>query len=166
MMARILLLMLLVLITGCKSYPRYRTGGEVLPPEIDQSEVKHTTNDYLRLGTILQSYLGKPYSGRSKWEDGVDCSHFTRSVFRRFNKFELPRTVAEQFKAGRSVHYNRLAYGDLIFFKTERNRVSHVGVFVGDGQFIHASTSRGVIISYLNEKYWAQRWSGARRILD
>ncbi len=159
-------LLALMLIAACTPHPRYRTGGEERPPVIDQSNAKYTTNDYIRLGQILQSYLGKPYRGRSQWEDGVDCSHFVRSVFKKFDKTQLPRTVAEQFKVGRSAHFNHLAYGDLVFYKTERNRVSHVGIYVGDNSFIHASTSRGVIISGMSEKYWAQRFAGARRILE
>lgn len=160
------LLLLTVFMAGCSAHPRYRTGGEETPPMVNQTGAKYTTDDYLRLGSILQSYLGKPYRGKSKYEEGLDCSHFTRSVFRRFDRIEIPRTVAEQYKIGQAAHYNHLKYGDLVFFKTERNRVSHVGIHVGDNRFVHASTSRGVIISSLNEKHWSQRYVGARRILE
>ncbi|MEW6412160.1 MAG: C40 family peptidase [Candidatus Zixiibacteriota bacterium] len=161
-------LLSLLLLVGCTANPRYRTGGEERLQQIEETlESKYTTNDYLRLGMILQDYLGKPYKGMSKYEEGVDCSHFTQSVFKKFDRtIELPRTAADQFKTGREIPYSLLYYGDLLFFRTEGRKISHVGIFVGDESFIHASSSNGVIISSLNEKYWAERFAGARRILD
>jgi cell wall-associated NlpC family hydrolase len=156
---------LFVALMGCASYPRYRTGGVEQPMETTQADTTLTTNDYIRLGLILQDYLGKPYRGRSIFVRGVDCSLFAREVFEQFDEIELPRTVHEQYKMGREISYSHLAFGDLVFFRTERGKVSHVGIYVGDNRFIHASTSQGVIISSINEKYWAQRYAGGRRIL-
>ena len=158
-------LVLLATLFGCASYPRYRTGGMERPKEVVQTDARLTTNDYIRLGLILQDYLGKPYRGKSIFVRGVDCSLFAREVFKQFDKIELPRTVREQYKMGREIPYRHLAFGDLVFFRTERNKVSHVGIYAGDNRFIHASTSRGVIISSMNEKYWAQRYAGGRRVL-
>lgn len=155
-----------LLLVGCSPYPRYRKDPANKPREVNtREEGTFRTNDYIRLGLILQSHLGKPYRGRSKWEDGLDCSKFTCEVFEEFNNTRLPRTVAAQFRAGERASRRRLQYGDLVFFQTQRSGVSHVGVYVGHNEFIHASTSRGVIISNLNEKYWAERFVGARRIL-
>lgn len=165
-MIRQLIVLMTLFLVGCHTHPRYRTGGEESPPQINQANVKQTTNDYIRLGQIMQAYLGKPYSGRSKWEQGFDCSHFTATVFKRYGNTPLPRTVAEQFKAGRAAHFRQLQYGDLVFFKTERNQISHVGIYIGESRFIHASTSSGVIVSGMDESYWAKRFAGARRILD
>ncbi len=151
---------------GCRPYPRYRWGGSERPLVAIRSDVKYSTNDYLRLGMILRKYLGKPYKGSSKYLPGLDCSKFTSSVFREFDRIELPRTVADQLKSGTQVVRTRLKFGDLVFFRTERNRVSHVGIFVGNNSFIHASSSRGVIITSLNEPYWAKRFADARRILE
>ncbi len=158
-------LVLFAALIGCTSYPRYRTGGAERLREAVHTDTKLTTNDYIRLGLILQDYLGKPYRGKSIFVRGVDCSLFAREVFKQFDEIELPRTVREQYKMGREISYRHLAFGDLVFFRTERNKVSHVGIYAGDGRFIHASTSRGVIISNMNEKYWAQRYDGGRRIL-
>ena len=158
-------LVLFVAMMGCTSYPRYRTGGVERPMEVVLTDSTLSTNDYIRLGLILQDYLGKPYRGKSIFVRGVDCSLFAREVFKQFHEIELPRTVHEQYKAGREIPYGHLAFGDLVFFRTERNKVSHVGIYVGDNRFIHASTSRGVIISSMNEKYWAQRYAGGRRVL-
>jgi len=164
--AGLIILIAAVACVGCTPNPRYRTGGAERPgPRLD-GRLRYKTNDYLRLGGILQSYLGKPYLGKSRFERGVDCSLLTREVFRKFDGRALPRTVAEQYQSGRSVNHQHLAYGDLVFFRTTRSAVSHVGVYVGAGDFIHASSSRGVIISSLSEKYWAERYLGARRILE
>jgi len=164
-MKQIIIIISILGMLGCTPFPRYRTDGADYPAVIPMDSTQYTTNDYLLLGSILQKYLGKPYRGKSKYEEGLDCSHFTRSVFKKFDKINLPRTVAKQFHFGKEIHYRELNYGDLVFFKTERNRVSHVGIYIGSNNFIHASTSRGVIISSLKEKYWAKRYVGARRVL-
>lgn len=153
-------------LAGCTSYPRYRTGGAERPAEVLRTDSTYTTNDYIRLGLILQEYLGKPYAKTSQFVQGVDCSLFARDVFKQFDNLDLPRTVDEQYRTGREMPRTRLTYGDLVFFRTERNRVSHVGIYVGYDQFIHASSSRGVVISNMNEKYWIERYAGARRVLE
>jgi cell wall-associated NlpC family hydrolase len=150
---------------GCKQYMRYRPDADVTPLEARSSGQYLTTNDYLRLGMILQRELGRPYQGRSKWEAGIDCSAFTREAFQDFNSMQLPRTVEEQFKMGKEISHNRLKFGDLVFFRTERRGVSHVGVFIGFNEFIHVSTSIGVTINNLSEEYWARCYVGARRVL-
>lgn len=151
---------------GCKQYMRYRADAEVTPLEVRPSDQYFTTDDYLRLGMILQKELGRPYKGRSKWEAGIDCSAYTREAFQSFNSMQLPRTVEEQFKVGKEISRNRMKFGDLVFFRTERTGVSHVGVFIGFNQFIHVSTSSGVTINNLSEEYWARRYVGARRVLE
>lgn len=153
------------LTAACSPVPRYRTHPVSKPLEIDPADDGLTTNEYVRLGLILQSYLGKPYKGRSKWEEGLDCSKFTSEVFRKFNNTRLPRQAAAQFQEGTNIPRTRLRMGDLVFFETQRNSISHVGIAVSRNKFIHASTSRGVIISHLGEDYWAKRYAGARRIL-
>lgn len=163
-MKNLFVLVILILFIGCAANPRYRTGGYETQPEIKRLDNAPTTSENLRLGEILQSYLGKPYKGKSKYEEGLDCSHFTSSVFRKFNRIELPRTAADQFKAGVEVHFNHLRYGDLVFYKTTRKAISHVGIYVGNRRFIHASSSKGVIISGMDEKYWSERYVGARRV--
>ncbi|UCD63551.1 MAG: C40 family peptidase [Candidatus Zixiibacteriota bacterium] len=161
-----LLPVILAFLVGCTAHPRYRTGGEESLQKINKSTEKYDTEDFIRLGNIMQGYLGKPYRGASKYEQGLDCSHFVQTVFRRFDNIKLPRMAADQYQAGRDVKYKHLRYGDLVFFKTDRKKVSHVGVYIGDRDFIHVSSSRGVIISSLGETYWAERYVGARRILE
>ena len=166
MMTKLSILVLLLIVVGCQPHPRYRTGGEQRPSQVDIMRPKRmSTNDSLRLGVIMESYLGKPYAGRSIYEKGVDCSHLVQKIFKRYDNRNLPRTVARQWLIGDLVHRRHLKYGDLLFFKTNSKPVSHVGIYTGYGEFIHASTSNGVIISKLSEQYWSKRYIGARRIL-
>jgi len=156
----------LIGLVGCAPYPRYRPDADVTPREQRPDDQHLTTAEFIDLAMILQRQLGRPYRGRSKWEAGLDCSKFVRDVFQEFNRTQLPRTAAEQYKEGKEVARSRLKFGDLVFFRTERDRISHVGIYVGFNDFIHASTSNGVIISNLSEEYWARRYAGARRVLD
>ena len=155
----------ILLLVGCTSYPRYRTDFDTTPREKEMDKGGLTTEEFVEFGLILQSYLGKPYKGKSKYDEGLDCSEFTGEVFRKFDGTRIPRTSINQFKAGKNVTINRIGYGDLVFFRTVRDKISHVGIYVGYNKFIHVSSSRGVIISSLKEKYWAKRYAGGRRIL-
>jgi cell wall-associated NlpC family hydrolase len=155
----------LLVFVGCSPYPRYRTGGPEAA-KVAASPVRITTNQSLRLGMILQGYLGKPYKGRSRFVEGLDCSEFVRDVFEKYDKRQLPRTSHEQFNLGIKLPRNRIQYGDLVFFQTaSTGGVSHVGIYVGGGRFMHASESNGVIITRINDDYWTKRYVGAVRIL-
>jgi cell wall-associated NlpC family hydrolase len=163
----IILVLAAMLVVGCTPYPRYRTGTAEKRQQEEISPGRgYSTNDYLRLGSIMRSYLGKPYLGKSRYERGVDCSMFVQEVFGKFDGRSLPRTVAQQWQEGRPIHRKYLAIGDLVFFRTDYKEVSHVGIYTDGNRFMHASTSQGVIISSLLEDYWAKRYIGARRILE
>jgi cell wall-associated NlpC family hydrolase len=111
--------------------------------------------------------LGVRYRWGGTSRSGFDCSGFTTHVFKAHGK-SLPRTSAEQSRHGQAVDKGALAKGDLVFFKTTRgSRVSHVGIYVGDGKFIHASSGSGkVVTSSLNEGYYSRRYAGARRVAN
>ncbi len=159
-------IMILIVSTSCTPYPRYRSGGAEVPSKVEVQHIHWKTSEYIKMGLIFSEYLGKPYKGKSQYDEGIDCSLFSREVYKKYNGTKLPRMVKDQIKAGREVHRNLLRYGDLVFFKTDKYRISHVGIYAGFNQFIHASTSRGVIISSLNEKYWGERYTTARRIIE
>lgn len=162
----ILLTALVLSMAGCSAYPRYRTGAAEMPARVEDRYIAFTTGEYVRMGLILTSYLGKPYAGSSRYDPGVDCSLFTQEVFDKYDGTALPRTAADQFEAGTPVHRNLLRYADLVFFRTVGRRISHVGIYIGYNSFVHASSSQGVIISSMKEPYWAERYAGSRRILD
>lgn len=110
--------------------------------------------------------VGTPYAwGGDAPEDGFDCSGLVAFVYREIASLELPRRAVEQRAEGKRVTRNDLEPGDLVFFATtrQRNRVSHVGIYIGDNQFVHAP-SRGstVRVDSLDSAYWSKRYSGAR----
>ncbi len=114
---------------------------------------------------IAERYLGVTYVYGGSSATGLDCSGFVGLVFQELG-VKLPRTSREQFQSGTSVEKSDLTPGDLVFFNTTGAGVSHVGIFLGDGSFIHAASNPGKVIeSRLDERYYAQRYLGARRVL-
>lgn len=110
----------------------------------------------------IEAWMGTPYKWGGNDRNGVDCSAFVQNVYRDALNLTLPRTTAQQQYAGTRVARGALEPGDLVFFHTPK-RTDHVGIFLGDGDFAHASASRGVMISNLSESYWATAYTDARR---
>jgi cell wall-associated NlpC family hydrolase len=113
-------------------------------------------------GTALR-YLGVPYAWGGTSFGGVDCSGFVWAVFAK-NGIYLPRTADAQFEEGRHVSTRDLRAGDLVFFQTYAIGASHVGIYLGNGKFVHASSSNGVRVDQLAEDYYSSRYIGARRL--
>jgi cell wall-associated NlpC family hydrolase len=107
-------------------------------------------------------FLGAPYVFGGTTAAGFDCSGFVQHVFALLG-IGLPRTADAQYDAGRPA-VGGPRPGDLVFFDTYGG-VSHVGIYLGRGEFVHASTSHGVTVSHLSESYWAARYVGAKRLL-
>lgn len=141
----------------------------IVPPEPSLPAPKHPEdNDPLRnrLAETAHSYLGVPYLWGGTSEKGFDCSGLAQAVF-RLNGLCLPRSSREQFDAGTPVPMGDLRKGDLVFFDINASgQVSHVGVYIGDGMFIHApGRGRGICAERLSQTYFQQRWAGARTYL-
>lgn len=119
-----------------------------------------------RLQAEMEKYLGVRYRYGGMNENGMDCSGFVARVFNDALDIKLPRSSAAQAKMGEPVSKANLKFGDLVFFKIRRNRISHVGVYLSDGNFIHASTKVGVIVSSLSEPYYKRAYATARRLGD
>ena len=116
------------------------------------------------------TYIGTPYRFGGMTRSGIDCSAFVLSVYGSVTGINLPRISSAQAQEGERVEREQLEKGDLLFFQTRGSRISHVGIVQeitqeGEIKFIHASTSKGVTISSLNEKYWGLRFRFAKRIL-
>ncbi len=116
---------------------------------------------------IFENFKNTPYVfGYSNPSVGLDCSSFTMLVFRKLG-VNLPRTARAQFGVGMPVDKNHLKIGDLVFFRTYARFPSHVGIYVGNGKFVHFSTSNhGLAISSLEDPYFKKRYIGARRVLS
>lgn len=112
-----------------------------------------------------EKYLKTPYKFGGDSPKGFDCSGFVKFVYEK-NGNKLPRTADIQYKQGKKVDRSKLKPGDLVFFTTYERGPSHVGIYYGSNKFIHASSSRGVMISRLDETYWKPRYLGARRIIN
>ncbi len=110
-------------------------------------------------------YIGVPYKWGGTTENGFDCSGLTHTVY-RLNGISIPRTSIEQFKAGKSVSKENLKVGDLVFFATKRRKINHVGIYIGNGKFIHApSKGKRVRTSNLNSKFWKRTYRGSRQYI-
>lgn len=118
-----------------------------------------------KMDNVIANTLGTSYKTGGTSTAGFDCSGFTSYVFKKVG-ISLPRTSKSQYSVGTSVSRSQMRPGDLVFFNTLGSGVSHVGIFVGNGKFAQSSSSRGVIISSLNEKYWANRYVGAKRVMS
>lgn len=113
---------------------------------------------------VAEEYIGTPYRNGGTTSDGVDCSGLTFTVYRRIG-VKLPRTSDQQARSGSHIDRDELRAGDLVFFGSGSN-VTHVGIYADDGEFIHASTrARSVRFDRLDNKYFKNRYIGARRVL-
>jgi cell wall-associated NlpC family hydrolase len=118
-----------------------------------------------RLQKIAESYLGVPYRYGGDSRRGMDCSGYVTRVYRELNRARLPRTSRQLYKLGTRVTRANARAGDLVFFRSGMfNRVNHVGVYIRDGKFIHASSSRGVIYSSLDSQWYKAHFAGIRRL--
>ena len=128
--------------------------------------VTHSMNAMSRtVVSDAMSYMGVPYVfGGNTPSSGFDCSGYVRYVFANAGIY-LPRTADVQYNCGYAVSTSELAPGDLVFFETYCPGPSHVGIYVGDGNFVHASSSRGVTVSSLSSSYYSAHYLGARRVM-
>ena len=125
--------------------------------------MRDTTSDLV--GTAM-GFLGVPYRrGGNSAESGFDCSGFVRAVYSQTVGLVLPRRANEQAAATDTIEKRDLQPGDLVFFNTMRRAFSHVGIYVGDGKFVHAPRSGAKVrVEDMDSSYWKRRFDGARRV--
>ncbi|RXJ22376.1 C40 family peptidase [Lelliottia nimipressuralis] len=145
----------MLLLAGCSSH-------RAPPPNPRLSD---SITVIANLNDQLQNWRGTPYRYGGMSRGGVDCSGFVLMTFRDKFDLQLPRDTRTQAKIGTEIDKDDLLPGDLVFFKTGSGETGlHVGIYDTDNQFIHASTSRGVMRSSLDNVYWRKNFWQARRI--
>jgi NlpC/P60 family len=117
------------------------------------------------LYNLIEEWWRTPYRMGGTTKKGIDCSAFVQTLMLSVFAVQLPRTAREQRTASTKIETDDLREGDLVFFNT-RGGVSHVGVYLHNNKFVHASTSSGVMISDLNDDYWRRKFLGAGRIVQ
>lgn len=114
---------------------------------------------------FIDKWYGTPYKWGGTDNTGIDCSAFSQKLYGEIYGTDLTRTSRQQHRKCEQVkHYADANEGDLIFFRIHRIRISHVGIYLANGYFVHASRSHGVMISSLNDKYWHRRYAGCGRV--
>lgn len=119
------------------------------------------------LTSAINSWLGVPYRYGGMSKKGTDCSGFVTLIYRQVYNIDIPRSSKEQARNGKRVFSLRSARpGDLVFFRTSRFKgINHVGIYIGDNRFAHASLKNGVVYSNLTDKYYSRHFVGTRRYL-
>lgn len=122
-------------------------------------------NDIALLSNI-EKWWGTRYCMGGTGDYCIDCSAFTQTMMQNVYNVNIPRTAQEQYAATDRVSYMDLRQGDLVFFHTTGRIISHVGLYLGNNKFVHASTSSGVMISDLTDSYWSGKFMGGGRIKE
>jgi lipoprotein Spr len=123
---------------------------------------ENLTNTYLL--KMVDEWWGTRYSLGGTTKDGIDCSGFTQIIIGNLYNIQLPRTAQEQYNKCNKIKDEELQEGDLVFFHTGGRAISHVGVYLKNNKFVHASTSQGVMISDLTDSYWSIKYKGGGRV--
>jgi lipoprotein Spr len=154
-----------VLLLSIVCLPACRSQRNKSKPIVSQREI-HKYEE--QLGIVLPEtthiefikaivpWLGSPYKYGGNLRDGTDCSGFVSSIYSGFFKIELERTSLLIYQKAKKINKNEVKEGDLIFFKTDGKKVSHVGMAITPDYFIHASSKKGVVINSLSEPYYSK----------
>lgn len=150
--------LLLLALGGCAATNPPRSLSVASTPGLFNRNVEQQLRDH------EQRWDGVPYRWGGLSRDGVDCSGFVMTTYQDLFGLSLPRATREQVQVGQAVPPDELQAGDLVFFNLS-GRARHVGLYLGAGEFAHASTSEGVTISHLDETYWRKTYWTSRRVL-
>jgi len=142
--------------------PERIQAGLGIPSDSAVGESDMSRRDRVLLDVV--GFLGTPYRFGGATKDGLDCSGFTARVFESALNIRLPRSTREQYSIGADIGRADLQFGDLVFFNTTGRSPSHVGIFIEEDLFAHASVSYGVTFSSLESTYYRKRFVGARRV--
>jgi cell wall-associated NlpC family hydrolase len=160
------LVVAMAMIAGCgkpQARPKYThasTSKETRRDSVAQGAVSRT-----KVEQVTKPWLGTPYRYGGASTRGIDCSGLTQTVMGDLGA-NVPRTVRDQSSIGAPVTAASIAPGDLVFFRLSSTKIDHVGVALDANRFVHASSSRGVVVDHLMDQYFSKRFAGARRVLE
>ncbi len=157
----VVLFFAILVVSGCA--PKVQVAYQPRQRAVQQSPVPNDQAAVLSLKRHYEKWRGTPYVDGGMSPSGIDCSGYTVVAYRDLFGLELPRTAGEQAARGREIPRRALQSGDLVFFRTGRYK-NHVGIYLHDDQFVHASLSRGVTLSSLDDPYWQERYWQSRRL--
>jgi len=152
-----------IFLTACSSTPRQNTPSSKVVSQSFSGDFNNQTAVKRQLLKQYKKWKGTPYRYGGTSLSGVDCSAFVQNTFHSKLGYKIPRTTRTQIKVGKKVSKSKLKVGDIVFFKTGRNAL-HNGIYLGGSQFMHASSSKGVTLSSLNNSYWKRTYLTSRRI--
>ena len=157
-----LMLVTAVVLGGCASQPNYPAQS----PYSGVSTSRHADHGAMvdALYDYYHQWRGVPYRYGGVDRNGIDCSAFVARTMSELESLNLPRTTSAQAQLGQPISHGDLSPGDLVFFKTGYSS-RHVGIYVGAGRFMHASTSQGVTMSRLDNIYWRSHYWQSRRLV-
>jgi cell wall-associated NlpC family hydrolase len=161
----IIVLLFAFFIAGCSSVPENTTTHQPVVSKTDTSSLSDPIVTKKQLYQQFKQWKGTPYSDGGLSKKGVDCSGFVYLTYLKKFGLSLSRTTRLQSKSGKEVRKADLRPGDLVFFKTGASQ-RHVGIYLEENKFVHASTKKGVMISRLNDYYWKDRYWLSRRMDD
>lgn len=163
------LVLILLCLSGCGNVSERQRSAPIVDKSGEPERPPYSQLQTARIKAALYAqhdkWAGTPYRLGGLSRNGIDCSGFVYTTFRRQFDRNLPRTTASQARLGQPVARERIRPGDLLFFQTGRT-LRHVGIYVEDNKFLHASTSEGVIFSSLDDPYWASSFWKAQRLTD
>jgi len=150
-----------VFISGCSSSVRF--ASKELSKEKKESKIVHIPSENSTVISEALDWLGTPYCYGGESRSCADCSGFVQQVFLTLG-ITIPRTAAEQYETSTHIEISESQPGDLVFFRNS-NKINHVGIYLGNDSFIHASSSNGVEKQSLTNRYYQSRFAGFGRIV-
>ena len=161
LVARLTWFVMLAFLAACASSPKADDSGRASGHD---RVARADHNAASKAALHAQDMVGKPYRYGGNSPNGFDCSGLVQYSYSRAG-LSVPRTTRTQLNAGVAVSRKSLRAGDLVFFDQEGRKFSHVGIYIGDGRFVHApSSGKRVRINSLNERYWNKHFTAARRM--